>query len=83
MSETENNDCDKKLIRAAQRGDSDECRSLIAAGAELDIRDNYGDTAISRAAANGHTEVVRILAEAGADLNNRDNSGRTALYYLC
>ena len=40
-------DSNTKLMRAARRGDTEECRRLIASGADVNIQDNDGNTALS------------------------------------
>jgi ankyrin repeat protein len=58
------------LVRAADRGETEMVKALIAAGAALDVRDReYGATALMEAANEGHAEIVRLLLEAGADVN--------------
>ena len=59
------------LYHAAWAGDLEQCRDLVARGADLEIRDNNGWTAVMRAASEGHLETVKCLAEAGADINRR------------
>lgn len=60
------------LTVAAERGDAAQVRKLIAAGADLNARDESGYTALTWAARNGSTEVAEALIEARADLNARD-----------
>ncbi len=57
------------LIRAADHGNLEIVRKLIAGGAEVDDHDDdqIGNTAIREAVRGGHVEVVRALLSAGAD----------------
>jgi ankyrin repeat protein len=61
------------LIAAAKRGDAAEVKSLIAKGANVNARTNYGATALHFAADRGHLEVIKALVEAGADVNAKDD----------
>jgi ankyrin repeat protein len=60
------------LTVAAERGDADEVRKLIAGGVDLNARDESGFTALVWAARNGNREVAEALVEARADMNARD-----------
>jgi ankyrin repeat protein len=60
------------LTVAAERGEADQVRKLIAAGADLNERDKSGYTALVWAARNGDTKVAEALIEARADMNVRD-----------
>ena len=53
-------------------------RLLIAAGADVNHRDDNGRTPIFKACYQG-SEAVHILAQAGADLDAKDHFGETAL----
>ena len=50
--------------------------ALLAAGADLDLRNRDGRTAASIAAARGHTLVVQLLVGCGANtaLRNHENN---------
>jgi Ankyrin repeats (3 copies) len=61
------------LIAAAKKGDIEAVKSLIAKGANVNARTNYGATALHFAADRGHLEVIKALVEAGADVNARDD----------
>lgn len=53
---------------------------LIAAGVNVNFRDNYGNTALILASRDGHLEIVRALLAAAADVSIRDGlEGATAL----
>ncbi len=54
---------------------------LINAGANLDIKDNYGDTAVIKAAMHSNTEIAKLLVENNANLDLQDNFGYTAIIY--
>ena len=50
---------------------------LIEAGADVNVKDRYGDTVLMTASGNGHLEVVEKLIEAGADVNRVASKGKT------
>jgi ankyrin repeat protein len=53
--------------------------ALLAAGADLAVRDERGRTALHYAAAIGYSDVVKLLAERGAELSVVDTDGVTPL----
>jgi len=55
-----------ELLQAAEDGDLIEVEKLIEAGADVNLQDEWGNTALSEAAINGYTEIVEILKNAGA-----------------
>lgn len=64
----------------AAEGDSPEIVTLlIKAGADLNTRNNDGETALIAAVKRGHVETTRLLLMAGADVKIRDAEGRSAL----
>jgi ankyrin repeat protein len=48
---------------------------LLEEGAELETKDNYGQTPLSLAAGNGYEAVVKLLLEKGAQNYNNSSSG--------
>jgi ankyrin repeat protein len=60
-------------LERARRG------GAAAAGADVDVEDDYGWMALYWAAWNGHDAVVQQLLEAKADVDAKDYYGRTAL----
>lgn len=53
---------------------------LIAHGADVNLRDNLGDTPLCKAATHNNCEVAQILIEAGADIDTPTASGRRPLH---
>jgi hypothetical protein len=68
------------LIEAAK---GDDLRSLVvlllAAGADVNAKNDYGWTALMMAVFHDHVENAKLLLEAGADVNAKNNRGLTAL----
>jgi ankyrin repeat protein len=65
--------------RAVTHGDVEGVRELITAGADVNARNRYGQTALMLAAHHGHLQVAEALVEAGADLNVTAKYSLTAL----
>jgi len=60
-------------------GYTDIVKALIEAGADINVRNNYGNTALMLSSWYGSIDIVKTLIEAGADINEHDNDGDTAL----
>jgi hypothetical protein len=69
------------LINAAAAGDLVRVKSLIAARADVNAKNNNGETALMWASDKGHAEVVNALLTARADVNAKANNGETALMW--
>jgi ankyrin repeat protein len=70
------------LIVASENGHHDVVRTLVRAGADVNLAstDEYAESPLFRAAQEGHVQCVDILIEAGAHINYaRGVDGRTAL----
>lgn len=61
------NELGEKLRKAAKKGTLDEVKRCLAGGADVDFKDDGGNTALMWAAFNGHLRVVEMLLEEGAD----------------
>ena len=68
------------LMYASMKGDVERVRWLLARGAPMELKDNYGHTALYLAAICNRAEVARVLIAAGADVEATDNFGFTPLY---
>ncbi len=69
------------LMFAAQSGDADSARILLAAGANVNDSTPEDGTALVVAAVNGQEKVALLLIEKGADPNAKDAYGLTALHW--
>jgi uncharacterized protein len=67
------------LIKAAGDGDLEMVKSLIAKGANVNAKDEDGETALMGAAEKGHLEIVKLLLGKGAKVNAKNEEGVTAL----
>ena len=69
-----------KLRRAAELGDVERLRELVADGVNVDSDDDLGNTALHRAAGYGHADAVELLLEQGASVKKKGWGGRLALH---
>ncbi len=70
----------EELFRAVRGGHADTVRSLLATSkADVNGRDENGNTPLILAAQNGHNEVIMALLAAKADVRAKNNQGQTAL----
>ncbi|QJT94912.1 ankyrin repeat domain-containing protein [Wolbachia endosymbiont of Diaphorina citri] len=70
---------DQGLLINARDGNLDKVKDLIAQGADLETKDNNGNTALHNACSNGHLKVVEYLIEKGASLKAKNKEGKTPL----
>jgi len=68
------------LLKAAVGGSKEIAELLIAAGADVNAKDQYGHTPLYTATVFGHQEIVELLIENGADVDVRDSLGRPPLH---
>jgi ankyrin repeat protein len=71
------------LVWSLEDGQAVSAKQLIAAGTNLDLRDQSGKTALMHTVGLGHQgstykEVVQWLLAKGADVSIQDNEGKTA-----
>jgi len=71
------------LMKASQKGYFDIVKILVSAGADVNVKDKYGQTALILTASwptgFDRLDIVKLLIEAGADVNIKNNYGYTAL----
>jgi len=56
-------------------------RALIEAGADIEKRNEKGETPLSAAIKRKHTGIALLLIDTGAKVDVRDNDNRTPLYH--
>lgn len=68
------------LLQAARMGHADTVKSLLTGGrADVNGKDERGNTPLIEAARAGHDDVVQALLVAKADPNVKNDAGQTAL----
>jgi len=68
------------LIFAARENDLESARLLVAAGADVNQRSNYGSTPLLTAVENRNYKLAKFLIENGANVNIANKGGWTPLY---
>ncbi|KAB2847035.1 MAG: ankyrin repeat domain-containing protein [Hyphomicrobiaceae bacterium] len=69
----------EELIESAKKGDLAGIEKALAAGADVNAKADYDDTALNYAAENGHKEVVARLIAGGADIENKGGADKTPI----
>lgn len=67
------------MTQAVTAGDVDAVNAALAAGADVNERNNGGQTALILAVIFGHGDLVHLLVKAGANPRLRDNLGLDAI----
>lgn len=73
------NTCNGDLLRSAEYGDLSSVRQALAAGADVNFRNDEGRSALIMASMSGSLNIVEFLLTRGADVSAKDHSGWTAL----
>ncbi len=68
------------LHAASERGNVKEVKRLLDAGADVNVKDMYGETPLHKAADAGYSAVADLLIKHGADIMAQDMDGRTPLH---
>lgn len=67
------------LVRAVAHGQPKLVKKLLDQGAEVNQKDEYGETALSHAITSGNVEIIKMLLDKGAEVDEKDEYGETAL----
>ena len=73
--------CAESLLEAAKKGDEAAVKTLLANGAEVDMRGELGKTPLMLAADKGHLSIAELLIKNGADVNAKNDLDWTALMF--
>jgi hypothetical protein len=68
------------LINYARAGDTAKVKHMIDSGADINARDQYGDTPLHWAIKNNHPDIVIFLVNKGANINEKGALGDTPLH---
>ena len=69
----------KEWKDATKHSDLEKVRRLLENGADINSKDEYGQTALMKAAHRGQVELIRLLIENGAELNTTAKYNLSAL----
>ena len=72
-----------ELLGAASSGDTAVTARLLGQGADVNARNNQGDTPLLLAAKSGKIDTAQLLIEKGANIEAKNNVGETALITAC
>ena len=67
------------IFEAIREGNLEKVKELIESGADVNAKDNSGETALMWAAWYDRAEIAKILIDNGADVNAKNRWGKTAL----
>lgn len=70
---------DVMLRKAAENNQPSTIRLLIEFAADVNAKDNYGNTALIKAISKGNKEVIKLLLAADVNVNAKNDNGTTAL----
>lgn len=72
FAQAANQSLNEELILAARKSNAEAVKALLAKGADVNARTEYGATPLFFACDRGNAEVVKLLLDAGADINVKD-----------
>ncbi|SVB74620.1 uncharacterized protein METZ01_LOCUS227474 [marine metagenome] len=72
---------DISIHDAAKAGNIEAVKQHLAAGADVNAKNEGGLTPLHPAAYEGHMEIVELLIAKGADVNTKDVDGLTSLHF--
>ena len=74
-------EADRTLIDAAYAGNVEAVKQHLAAGTDVNEKDDDGWTPLHYAAYGVHKEIVELLIAEGADVDAKDRHGNKPLYW--
>jgi ankyrin repeat protein len=73
----------RQFIDAIRENNLPEVNRLLRAGADIEAKNTFGDTALIAASTQGNVQVVQAFLEHGADIEARTICGDTSLHCAC
>lgn len=73
------NEFGQSLLQVVADGDIDQVKSLLSQGADVNAKDEKGQTALHLAVREGHLALAELLLSKGAEVDVKDKFGWTAL----
>jgi len=67
------------IHKAARNGNIKAVKQHLAAGTDVNAKNDFGSTPLIRAALGGHKEIIELLIAKGADVNAKSGDGSTPL----
>ncbi|MBN2185577.1 MAG: ankyrin repeat domain-containing protein [Candidatus Krumholzibacteriota bacterium] len=71
----------ERLLQESAQGNEISVKTLLTDGAEVDMRDEIGNTPLIIASDKGYLPIVQLLIKSGADVNAQNNLHWTALMF--
>ena len=68
------------IQEAAEAGDIEAVKQHLAAGIDVNTRNDYFETPLHGATTHGHKEMVELLIAKGSNVNSKDHKDITPLY---
>lgn len=75
------NDGQTPLMFASYNGNINDVRMILAAGVDVNDKNEAGETALFWASLGGQVKAIARLLDSGADVNHVSTTGETALFY--
>ena len=72
---------DISIYDAAIGGNIEAVEKHLAAGGDVNAKNDVGATPLLNATSKGHNEIAELLIDKGADVNAMSDTGRTPLYW--
>jgi ankyrin repeat protein len=74
-------DYNKQLLEAAERENFELVCNALQNGADIEVKNHYGDTALHWAASNKNLAIAQLLLEKGANIETKDIGNNTPLHF--
>ena len=71
------------LHKACEVGNLEAVKYLVEKGADINVKDMWGETSLHYACRKGHLEVVKYLVEKGEGIHAKNKYGNIPLYLAC